>query len=355
MYPAIRIGLAIVTFSVLAASVRLARSDEPAKDASPAAVVTAPQIQQAVERALGFVQKDAARWREEKKCSTCHHGTMTVFALAEAKGQGYDVPADVLADYLKWTKDRLLERIDLPRDERPGWSMVNTSALYLSLMAQTVPHQEVVSEGELGRISAHLVRHQEADGSWAWSSAPPKNRPPPFFESDEVATRLGFMALGQRVLADPDEHSPVREARTKAAAWLAKATPSDTTQAVALRLLARVQGAEPAVSLEPAIRELLSRQNTDGGWGQLKDAASDAYATGQVLYTLKLAGLASDRPEIQRGAALLVSTQREDGSWPMTPRSHPGATPAGNIVPITYFGSAWGTLGLARSFPKPPH
>src|SRR5262245_53671286 len=245
MYSFFRIGLAIIGLSVLVTSVRPARSAEPTKDASPAAPIAAPQIQQAVERALGFVQKDAARWREEKKCSTCHHGTMTVFALAEAKGQGYDVAADVLADNLKWTKDRLLERIDLPRDERPGWSMVNTSALYLSLMAQTVPHQEVVSEGELGRIAGHLVRHQEADGAWAWSSAPPKNRPPPFFESDEVATRLGFIALGPQIPANSNEPSLARDARAKAAAWLAKAPPTSTTQAVALRLLVRVREAEP--------------------------------------------------------------------------------------------------------------
>ena len=45
----------------------------------------------------------------------------------------------------------------------------------------------------------------------------------------------------------------------------------------------------------------------------------------------------------------LVATQKDDGSWPMTPRSHPGATPAKNAVPITYFGSAWATLGLVRT------
>ena len=36
----------------------------------------------------------------------------------------------------------------------------------------------------------------------------------------------------------------------------------------------------------------------------------------------------------------------------MTPRAHPGATPANNTVPITYFGSAWATLGLMRSVPR---
>jgi hypothetical protein len=50
--------------------------------------------------------------------------------------------------------------------------------------------------------------------------------------------------------------------------------------------------------------------------------------------------------------AFLAATQKEDGSWPMTPRANPGATPATNPVPITYFGTAWATLGLMRSVPK---
>jgi hypothetical protein len=328
---------------------------KPAKPDPPDAV-TARQGRAAVERGLQFLQADAAKWRKDRECSTCHHGTMTVWALCEAKNQGYEVAPDALAETVKWTKDRLLARIDLPRDTRPGWSMVNTPALCLSVMALAVPKQDAVSADDLKRIAGHLLRHQEADGSWAWSSAPPKNRPPPFFESDEVATLLAYMVLGPRVPADPSEKSEARDARDRAAAWLAKTKPTDTTQAAALRLLVQVlagaaQGGG-AGTVRPAVDALLGRQNADGGWGQLRAAASDAYATGQVLYVLNLAGVGGDRAEVRRAVSFLVATQREDGSWPITPRAHPGATPAANTVPITYFGSAWATLGLLRSVPR---
>ena len=101
--------------------------------------------------------------------------------------------------------------------------------------------------------------------------------------------------------------------------------------------------------VRPLIDQLLALQHNDGGWSQLKDAASDAYATGQVLYVLSVAGVKTDQAQVQRGVAFLVRTQKDDGSWPMTPRSHTGATPATNPVPITYFGSAWATLGLMRT------
>jgi hypothetical protein len=335
----------------VAVGVRPVRSDGPKKPASPDAAVTPQQARKAAERGLDFLQKDAAKWRTERKCANCHHGIMTVLALAEAKSRGYAVPAATLADTAKWAKERL-QGIDKPRDTRPGWKMVNTPAIYLALLAWAAPKQEAVSADELKRIAGHLVRHQEADGSWSWSSAPAQNRPPPVFESAEVATLLAYLALGPQVPADPKAKSPARDARQKAAAWLAKTKATDTTQAAALRLLVKVQAGEKAAALKPEIDRFLARQNKDGGWGQLRDLPSDAYATGQALYALGLAGVKNDRAEVRRGVAFLVGSQKGDGSWPMKSRAHPGAKPMTNPVPITHIGSAWATLGLLRSVPK---
>jgi len=276
---------------------------------------------------------------------------MTVWALSEAKSQGYPVAAESLADVSEWTTERLKD-IDKPRDSRPGWNMVNTSALFLAMMAQAIPAQEAVSPGELERIAGHLVRHQERDGSWKWSIAPAKNVPPPVFESDEVVTLMAYVALGPRVPADLGKNAAARESRQTAAAWLEKNEPGRNTQATALRLLRDVRAGAAPGEIEAGIDRLLSRQNQDGGWGQDVDLPSDAYATGQTLYYLSLAGASTRRPEIQRAVSFLVTTQRDDGSWPMTSRAHPGAKPMTNPVPITYFGSAWATLGLLRAAPR---
>ena len=50
---------------------------------------------------MEFLDKDAAKWWEERGCATCHHGTMTVWALSEAKSQGYAVGAENLADMVQ--------------------------------------------------------------------------------------------------------------------------------------------------------------------------------------------------------------------------------------------------------------
>src|SRR5262249_47986233 len=159
-----------------------------------------------------------------------------------------------------------------------------------------------------------------------------------------VVTMLASMALAPHVPSDPKQESAERDSRDKAAKWLSKNTPNDTTQAAAFRLLVQVRAGAAAKTLQAEIDQLLARQNKDGGWSQLTHLPSDAYATGQALYVLNLAGVKKDRPEIQRGAAFLAASQKDDGSWPMKMRSHPEAKVGSNSVPITYFGSAWGTL-----------
>src|SRR5262245_38216880 len=168
MHPRPTTCVTLAAFCLLAVASRPASSAAPRPAASPG--------RKAVERAVSFLLKDAAEWRKERKCATCHHGTMTVWALSEARSHGYPVTAEALADVTKWTRERL-SNIDKPRDTRPGWNMVSTPAVYLAVMAQAVPKQDSVSADDLRQIAGHLLRHQEADGSWAWSLAPAKNRP----------------------------------------------------------------------------------------------------------------------------------------------------------------------------------
>src|SRR5262245_9063347 len=112
-----RHGIELVALLAVALGAGNSRGDEPGRPLAPEPKPFSP-TRKAAERGLDFLQNDAAKWRKERDCSTCHHGTMTVWALSEAKARGYDVAPEVLADVTKWTKDRLLERIDLPRDTR---------------------------------------------------------------------------------------------------------------------------------------------------------------------------------------------------------------------------------------------
>src|SRR5262245_12264109 len=93
---------------VFALGLRPARGGDPEKKIPSEA--TSQQGRKAIARGLTFLDKDAVKWRKERGCATCHHGTMTVWALSEAKSQGYGVNAQALADMMQWTKDRFVPR-----------------------------------------------------------------------------------------------------------------------------------------------------------------------------------------------------------------------------------------------------
>lgn len=350
-----------IEFNVLAAAVAMiglgaaceaARGAE-AKRESVRTGLKEKQIRIAADRGLVFLQNDASQWRAQRKCASCHHGIMTAWVLAEATAQGYRVEQKTRAAIAAWAKERLKD-IDKPRElhpKNPGGNVLSTPALYLAVMARVLPKQDALSADELRRVADHLVRYQEADGAWAWSPMPAANRRPPVLESDEVATLLTDAALGPFAAGDGKLASAVRESRAKGAEWLSKSKPTGTTQAAAFHLLDQVLSGTASASIEPEIAALVGRQQADGGWPQLAGGASDAYATGQALYVLNLAGLKRDRPEIERGLSFLVGTQRSDGSWPMHSRGQPGEKPAKNLQPIIYFGSTWATLALMRAAP----
>lgn len=347
-------GLTVALLGFWALGTRPASSAEPQNSTTtppPVAVAPAPRKpHQVVEKGLDFLQTDAVKWRTERGCATCHHGTMTVWALSEAKSQGYAVSAEILWDNTQWTKDQFVSRFSKPRDDRPGWSLVSVPAIYLGMMSQSLP---VLSRDEVNIVAVHLARHQEEDG--AWLLPPPANGAPPTWESRETLALLAMLAWESYVPTDPEQEADVRARREKAATWLRETKGTGTTQSLALRLLLSVRLGKSAQERQGELDLLLGRQNADGGWSQADGLASDAYATGQTLWVLSQAGVPQDRAEISRAVAFLAASQREDGSWPMTSRNHPGVettrNPIRNPVPITYFGSAWATLGLVRSVP----
>lgn len=349
--------LAVVLHSIVGGT--LVRAGEPAKPVEPKpqalATANAPKSsRQAIERGLSFLVDDVAKWRADKGCATCHHGTMSVWALSEARAQGYGVDTAAYEDILTWTREQRASDFHPVRDPRPGWNLASIPLIYLGAMSERLP---ILSRQEVSRVALHLARHQEQDGSFLLPT-PARNGAPPIWESSESVALWALLAWEPSIAGDPTEAAEVRAGREKTVAWLSKVAPTNTPQTNTLRLLLDVKTGKSKEQLQLGIDRLFQQQNADGGWSQAKGLVSDAYATGQSLYALSIAGAGSGRPEIERAMAFLAATQRDDGSWPMIPRDHPGVVATKNpvhwIVPITYFGTAWGVLGLVRTVPSPP-
>ncbi len=351
----------ISSFIALALGLCLAM---PARGQVPVAIPTAlpaaatEQVQQTVDRAIGYLQTESAAWLNTRKCAACHHVPMPLWALGEAKRQGYTIDEKFVADTtesLLGSRDKLMASKIFPNpadppDPRPQGRGLNMGLPFLAVAAQSLSSLKEGQKQSVRLIAEEIVTKQRPDGSWEFFAT---LRRPPINESQTTDAAWIIMAL--EGVTGPDAPESQRAALSRAIAWLDAAKRSDIHQDKALRVLMAARSGKPRETMQTTIDELLALQRTDGGWSQtVPELKSDAFATGQTLYVLSLAGYTAERPEIKRGIGFLVATQMPDGSWPMISRSTPDGSPgsAKLLTPITCAASSWATLGLARLVPK---
>jgi hypothetical protein len=351
-----RISSAFVMLAIGLGFSQAARGEEPGSISAS----TPQQIQQAVDRAIGYLQTESAAWLNTRKCAACHHVPMPLWALSEAERQGYVVDKKFVVE----TTESLLGSMDRmiaaklffgpgdPPDPRPQGRGLNMGIPFLAVAARSLPALTEGQEQSLKLITEEIIKKQQPDGSWEFFDT---LRRPPINESQTTDAAWIIVALHRET--GPDAPESQREALSKAVAWLDAANPSDIHQDKALKLLLGTRLAKSRESMQSTIGELFALQRADGGWSQtVPELKSDAFATGQTLYVLTLVGFTAEHPEIQRGINFLVASQRPDGSWPMISRSTPDGSPGGAklLTPITCAASSWATLGLARLAPKRP-
>ncbi len=318
------------------------------------------QVRRSVERAIGYLQTESASWLNTRKCAACHHVPMPLWALSEAERQGYAIDKKFLADTtesLLGSKEKLIASKIFPNpaetpDPRPQGRGLNMGLPFLALAAQSLPSLKDGQKESLKLITEEIVKKQQPNGSWEFFAT---LRRPPINESQTTDAVWIIMAL--QGATGPDAPESQRVALSKAIAWLDAASLSDIHQDKVLKVLMGARSGKSRETLQTAIDELLALQRADGGWSQtVPEWKSDAFATGQTLYVLSLAGYTADQPEIKRAMDFLVATQMPDGSWPMRSRSTPNGEPGSSklLTPITCAASSWATLGLVRLVPKKP-
>jgi len=306
------------------------------------------------------LQTESAAWLRTRKCAACHHVPMPLWALSEAERQGYAIDKKFVADTtesLLGSRDKLMASKIFPNpadppDPRPQGRGLNMGLPFLAVAARSFPKLEEGQEQSLKLIAEEIARKQRPDGSWEFFAT---LRRPPINESQATDAAWIIMALQGETGSDAPESQ--RAALSRAIAWLDAAMPSGIHQEKVLKLLLAIRSGKGRDTMQAAIDELLALQRADGGWSQtVPELESDAFATGQTLYVLSLAGYTAERPEIKRGIDFLDATQAPDGSWPMISRSTPDGSPgsAKLLTPITCAASSWATLALARLAPKGP-
>ena len=319
---------------------------------------TTAQIEQTIDRAIGYIQGECDSWLKTRKCAACHHVPMPLWAMTVAEQHGYTIDRKFVVEKfesLLGSKDNLLATRIFPNpseppDPRPSGRGLNMGLPFLAVAAQEIPWLKEGQKQSLKLITEQILEKQQPDGSWEFFA---NLRRPPINETQSTDAVWIMLALHGETGADSPE--PQRVALSKAIAWLDSAKLTGIHQDVAFKILLGSRLGKSREAVQPAIDELKSLQRADGGWSQtVPEPKSDAYATGQSLYVLSLAGDTAERPEIKRGIDFLVATQSSDGSWPMISRSTPDGSEgsAKLLTPIQTAAASWATLGLSRLFPK---
>jgi N-acyl-D-amino-acid deacylase len=305
-------------------------------------------LRRAVERGLAVTSKAAQRYPDNQSCFSCHHQTLPMLAAITARENGFSPDQPMLATQTTFTQTSFHDELSNLREGQRigGRAMTVGYGLWALRLA------EVAADETSEAMVTFLLKTQHEDGHWSRQTGRP-----PLEESNVTCTTLAIYGLQK--YASEGQRSPAKSAIDKATKWLSAAK-LESQEDRCFRLWSLRLLEAPDEEIAQARQIVLASQRDDGGWAQLDDMPSDAYATGQTLWVLQISGLTATEAAYQRGATYLLSTQCEDGSWHVVSRSKPiqpyfdNGDPHGKDQFISTPATAWAVAALAASVAKAP-
>ena len=300
-----------------------------------------PTLRERVTRGLALVERAARNYPTHRQCFSCHHQTLPLLAMRGAREVGLTIDEPLLPAQLAFAQATFEKRKGaLLRGERTDGAAITVAyGLWTFQIADAKPSELADA------MVVNLLALQGAEGHWR-----PQSIRPPLAESLVSCTVLS--AYGLKQFARDEQQTAAEAAISKGKAWLASAKLVGTED-FAFRLwgLQVLDGTREEV--DRARQALLALQRADGGWAQLPDMESDAYATGQALYLLRECGLPITARAYERGAGFLRRTQETDGSWHVKTRARPvqiffdNGDPHGKDQFISIAATSWAIAALA--------
>jgi ankyrin repeat protein len=326
-----------------------------AKPSPVSPLAEAQRMQNAIRRGLTLVENSTAAFTKAAGCTSCHHQGLGMMTTAFAKDRGFKIQDNISKHEL----DRLHEEnkqfaplLDMAMKAPFGVGLklvpfvdIGEAAAGFSYTLSGLAAHNYPKDEAMETNTRFLARLQEEDGRWSFAM-----HREPLQSSHFTTTALCIRILKQ--YGGKADATEIQGRIEKAKQWIVN-TPAASNEDKTFRLLGlQWAGAEKA-EIEKAAKELKSAQRTDGGWAQLADMRSDAYATGQALWALNQAGgLPVKDASFQKGIQFLLKTQDEEGAWYVHKRAIPANTyldasfPFGESQYASYSGTCWGTMAL---------
>jgi hypothetical protein len=318
-----------------------------------------PEPKEAVQASLKLLTASMLSFNKRTGCISCHQDGLGRIVTAAAREHGFQL--DPAVDEAQAARingavhggfqlhQGALKNPELMK-QVPLIEMEEVTTAYCWMISGIEAQRQPKSD-ELGAMTMVLARQQRPTGAWGFvlPRVPMQSSP---FTYTALAVRC-VRAYG------PDAYSAeVAERIERARKWLST-TPATDNESRVFRLLGLKWADAGIDEIQKCVSELKAGQQPDGGWSQLPNLKSDAYATGEALYALHTAGeVAVTDTVYQRGIQYLLRNQDEDGSWFVNKRALPANNyfnagfPHGESQYSSFNGTCWATMALLQAIDR---
>lgn len=328
----------------IAAVLRAAGAPASPLPSAPPPIARPRVAREAIALALTRLEPAGPGFFDRTKCISCHNQSLPLMAASRAAERGI-APGMVAERAIEatlgaWRTPRESLLLGAPAI---GGFVANTTYGLASLADAHVPATPVTDA-----VAIRLAAEQRSDGSWMIDDV----RPPLGDLTALPSTALAIRAL--TAYLPPGRRADLTGRIERARAFIRGVDPQ-STQDEAFKLLGLTWTQAAGQEIATVRRRLLKLQRADGGWAQLPTLDSDAYATGQVLFALRAAGVTSAADAFKKGTAYLLRTQLEDGTWYVRSRALPFQTyfesgfPHGRDQFISAAATSWAAIALTES------
>jgi hypothetical protein len=287
----------------------------------------------AAQRGLEWMQQAAVNWQDYNNCFGCHVQGQAIMGQEVALRNGYRVSMPALALLTESARNNTW-------DTAGGWAFTGMA------LARSYDLGAGKVDPAMAKALVQLLRYQNKEGFY-------RDPQPhlPIIQGQFDATGNALVALDWA--ASHGGNAKLSPAANRALAWIATHVPT-TTQDKIFKIVSLMRyGTAEQKKIAWTIVETLTReQQEDGGWKETAAMlGSNAFATGQVLYAFKQAGVSVLSPTFRRGVDYLLENQVNDtspdnGIWYASNTQSPEGT---ELAP-----TMWAVIGLAAAYDESP-
>lgn len=359
----------------------------------------------AIHKGVSVLQKGVNNYPTHRKCFSCHHQTLPLFAISLAEKDRKLKQPEIKSCIDDFTHESFAGKNESMSQGGGvgGGALTVGYGLWALDMANHAPNATSKAMVE------YLIRNQEPNGSWEYES-----HRPPAASSVAMTTAIavyGLKAYGPESLSSTE----LADSLMKAAHWfLTSCNPTNHEDVIGeawgyyllreqlqdirymnrfhfVRVdehgepvlpgfvthnLARItQMSDDGIDLAESVTQehwdryvarargqaIWKTQRADGGWGQEPSMSSDPYATSQALIMLAQVDYGDYRNPVhgksrfQHGIQYLMQSQQEDGSWHVSTRAKPiqvffdNGDPHGKDQFISMMATSWAVAALANN------